>query len=97
LMPVLAQAAGMLRSLGRFVGMPTVVVLLLTGAAIMVLAATRDSQFAQVVAGFVAVLIVLGGIVVMFLVWLKEVNADIDSDRRELKAELDALVEDDEE
>ena len=85
----------MLRSLSRFVGLPAVVVLLLVGVAIMILAAVQDSQAAQVLAGFVAVLVVAASLVMLFFVYLKRLNADIDSDRHELRRELDDLVEDD--
>ncbi|WP_424017820.1 hypothetical protein ACOZ4N_18420 [Halorientalis pallida] len=85
----------MLRSLSRLVGLPAVAVLLVAGVAIMILAAIQDSQAAQVFAGFVAVLVVAASLVMLFFVYLKRLNADIDSDRHELRRELDEIVEDD--
>ncbi len=85
----------MLRSLSRFVGLPAVVVLLLAGVATMILAAVQNSPTVQVLAGFVAVLIVAASIAMLFIVYLKRLNADIDSDRYELRRELDDIVEDD--
>ncbi|RXK51941.1 hypothetical protein [Halorientalis pallida] len=85
----------MLRSLSRLVTLPTVVVLLLVGVAIMILAAIQNSPTAQLLAGFVAVLAVAASLVLLFFVYLKRLNADIDSDRHELRRELDELVEDD--
>ncbi|WP_299265991.1 hypothetical protein [Halorientalis sp.] len=85
----------MLRSLSRVVGLPAVVVLLLVGVAIMVLAATRDSPTAQLFAGLVAVLAVAASLGMLFFVYLKRLNADIDSDRHDLRRELDDIVEDD--
>lgn len=85
----------MLRSLSRFVGLPAVVVLLLAGVATMILAAVQNSPTVQILAGFVAVLIVAASIAMLFIVYLKRLNADIDSDRYELRRELDDIVEDD--
>ncbi|SDF03389.1 hypothetical protein [Halorientalis regularis] len=85
----------MLRSLSRLVGLPAVAVLLVAGIAIMILAAIQNSQTAQVFAGFVAVLVVAASLVMLFAVYLKRLNADIDSDRHELRRELDEMVEDD--
>jgi TRAP-type C4-dicarboxylate transport system permease small subunit len=89
------RVGDMLRSLSRLVGLPAVAVLLVAGIAIMILAAIQNSQTAQVFAGFVAVLVVAASLVMLFAVYLKRLNADIDSDRHELRRELDEMVEDD--
>ncbi|WP_336002154.1 hypothetical protein [Halorientalis halophila] len=86
----------MLRSIGRFVGTPAVVVTLFFGIGMVIVAATRDSQAVQLVAAFVAVLLVFVSLAMLFVVFIKRLNADIDSERHDLRRELDALVEDDE-
>ncbi|MFB6082938.1 MAG: hypothetical protein ABEJ94_01680 [Halorientalis sp.] len=86
----------MLGSLGRLVEPPTVVVLLLSGTAIMIAAALQSDPGLQLLGGLVAVLVIAVALVVLFFVFVKRLNADIDSDRHELRRQLDDIVEDDE-
>lgn len=84
----------MVRSLTEDVGFPAVVALVLSGVAILIWATTLGGQFGQVVAGFVGVLVVLGGLVLTFFVWLKRMNADIGANRHDLERDLDEILED---
>ena len=88
---------GMLGSLGRLIDTPTVVVLLLVGAVIVVATGVQSNPTLQVLGGFVAVLVVVVALLVLFFVFIKRLNEDIDSDRHDLRRQLDDLVEDDEE
>jgi len=96
-MPLPEPVRVMLGSLGRLIDTPTVVVLLLVGAVIMVAAGVQSNPTLQVLGGFVAVLVVVVALLVLFFVFIKRLNADIDSDRHDLRRELDEIVEDDEE
>jgi uncharacterized membrane protein len=96
-MPLPARLGGMLRSLGRLIDTPTVVVLLLVGAVIVVAAGVQSNPTLQLLGGFVAVLVVVVALLVLFFVFIKRLNADIDSDRHDLRRELDEIVEDDDE
>ena len=87
----------MLGSLGRLIDTPTVVVLLLVGAVIVVATGVQSNPTLQVLGGFVAVLVVVVALLVLFFVFIKRLNEDIDSDRHDLRRQLDDLVEDDEE
>ncbi|SEN12344.1 hypothetical protein SAMN05216388_1001418 [Halorientalis persicus] len=87
----------MLRSLGRLIDTPTVVVLLLLGTVIMVAAGVQSNPTLQLLGGFVAVLVIVLALLVLFFVFIKRLNADIDSDRHDLRRELDDIVEDDDE
>lgn len=88
---------GMLGSLARLIDTPTVVVLLLVGAVIVVATGVQSNPTLQVLGGFVAVLVVVVALLVLFFVFIKRLNEDIDSDRHDLRRQLDDLVEDDEE
>ncbi|AQL43429.1 hypothetical protein BV210_12325 [Halorientalis sp. IM1011] len=87
----------MLGSLARLIDTPTVVVLLLVGAVIVVATGVQSNPTLQVLGGFVAVLVVVVALLVLFFVFIKRLNEDIDSDRHDLRRQLDDLVEDDEE
>jgi membrane protein implicated in regulation of membrane protease activity len=76
---------------------PTVVVLLLLGTVIMVAAGVQSNPTLQLLGGFVAVLVIVLALLVLFFVFIKRLNADIDSDRHDLRRELDDIVEDDDE
>lgn len=83
----------MLRSLSEYVGFPAVVGLILGGVAILVLSTTLGGQFGQILAAFVGILVVLGGLGMMFLVWLKRMNADIGSNRRDIERDLEEIMD----
>ncbi len=96
-MPLPEPVGTMLRSLGRLIDTPTVVVLLLLGTVIMVAAGVQSNPTLQLLGGFVAVLVIVLALLVLFFVFIKRLNADIDSDRHDLRRELDDIVEDDDE
>ncbi|MFD1585771.1 hypothetical protein ACFR9U_02150 [Halorientalis brevis] len=83
----------MLGSFTEYVGFPSVVALVLGGIAILVWAATLGGRLGQLVAGFVGVLVVLGGLVLMFFVWLKRMNADIGGNRHDIERDLDDILD----
>jgi uncharacterized membrane protein YqjE len=83
----------MLGALKELVGLRTVVVLLLVGLAILVLAAFSGGPGGQVVAGLIAILVVILGLAMMFAIWIKRMNEDIDSSRHEIRQDLDAAME----
>ena len=95
-MPLPEPVGTMLRSLGRLIDTPTVVVLLLLGAVIMVAAGVQSNPTLQLLGGLLAVLVIVVALLVLFFVFIKRLNADIDSERHDLRRELDEIVDDDE-
>jgi uncharacterized membrane protein len=91
------QQADVLGALGDLIGPPAIVVTLLVAMAMLLVAATTGGAAGQVLAVFVAVAAILAALAMTFFVWLKRANADISSHRADLRDELDAMVEDDEE
>ena len=85
----------MLRSLGTLVDPTTVVVFVLAGTLSFVAAAAIPSPLATALGLGAGLLSVLGALAMAFLVWVKRVNADIDSDRHDIEREVDDLIEKD--
>ncbi|MFB6178625.1 MAG: hypothetical protein ABEI77_02740 [Halorientalis sp.] len=83
----------MLRSLSEFVGFPTVVALVVGGIALLVLAATLGGQAGQLVAAFIGILVVIGGLALMFLIWIKRMNENIGANRRDIERDLDDIMD----
>lgn len=84
----------MLRSLGTLVSPPAVVVLVLAGTVSFVLAAATASPLMTFVGLGLGFLLALAALAMVFLVWLKRVNADIDSDRYDIQREIDEVLAD---
>lgn len=82
----------MWRTLARFVDTPTVVALLFLSALLFVVAATAG-PVGSVLAGGVGILAALGALVMVFLIYLKRVNAEIDDERHDLRRDLDEMLE----
>jgi len=80
-------------SLSEFVGVPAVVVLLVVGLVFLLLSAVLGGRLGQIVAAFIGVLVILSGLGMIFLVWLKRMNEDIAANRDDIKRELDDIVE----
>lgn len=87
----------MVMSLGRLVNLQTFVGLFFVGLVVLLWAAVSGGIVGQIIAVFVAVLMVLGGIALMFLLWIKRMNQDIDTHRTEMREELDRVIEEMEE
>jgi len=87
----------MLRSLGDYVGFPAVIALVLGGVAILVLASTIGGQFGQIVAAFIGIIVVIAGLAMMFAVWIQRMNADIGSNRQDIRRDLDEIMDEDSE
>ena len=83
----------MLRSLSEFVGFPAVVALVLGGVGMLVLAASLGGEFGQILATAVGVLVVLAGLALMGLVWIKRMNEDIGRNRRDIERDLDEILD----
>lgn len=84
---------GKLGSLSDLVGIPAVVATVLVGIVILLVAATSGGQFGRVVAGLIAVLVVIVGLFLMLATWIKRMNADIGSNRADLKRDMDEILE----
>lgn len=82
----------MWRTLARFIETPTVVALLFLSALLFVVAATAG-PVGSVLAGGAGILAALSALVVIFFIYLKRVNAEIDDERHDLQREMDAMLE----
>ena len=83
----------MWRSLKGIVGLPAVVVLLLIGTAVLLFAAVAGGPAGKVLGVLLAIFIVFAALVLAYLTWIERMNADIDSDRTELKRQLDETLD----
>ena len=86
----------MLRSLSTLVSPPAVVVLVLAGTLSFVVAAASASPLVTVAGFGLGFLFVLAALAMVFLVWVKRVNSEIDSDRHDIQREMDEMLEDEE-
>lgn len=83
----------MLRSLSRLVSAPAVVVCLFLGTASFLAAATASGPVATLVAIGGGVCFVFAALVMVYLVWLKRVTAEINSERRDLAREAEEILD----
>jgi O-antigen/teichoic acid export membrane protein len=83
----------MLGTFKKFFGLRSVAVILLFGMAILVFAAWTGGASGQILAAFVAMLVVVIGLAVMFVAWIQRMNEDIDSSRTEIRQDLEAAME----
>lgn len=83
----------MWRHLSRLVGAPTVVVCLFVGTAGFLWAAVNPSPVVTLVGVTAGVFFTLGALAMVYLVWLKRVNRDIDTERHEIRNQLDDVFE----
>lgn len=84
----------MMQSLRSVVGMPAVVILLFLGVALLAVAATSGAALITFFGGILALVCFVLGFAVMFGVYIKRMNQDIDSDRHDLKQQLDEAMQD---
>jgi len=84
----------MWETLRSFVGMPTVVALLFVGAVILIVSAATGGVAGTFLGGLLALVFFVLAFAVLFAVYIRRMNEDIDSDRHELRQELDEMVED---
>lgn len=92
-MPVPWCVASMWNALRSVVGMPAVAILLFLGIAMLVLSATAGGVVGTFFGGILALVCFVLGFAVMFGVYIKRMNEDIDSDRHELRRELDEAMQ----
>jgi ABC-type transport system involved in cytochrome bd biosynthesis fused ATPase/permease subunit len=83
----------MWETLRSLVGMPTAVALLFVGAVILILSAVTGSVASTFLGGLLALVFFVAAFAVLFAVYIRRMNEDIDSDRHELRQELDEMVE----
>jgi uncharacterized membrane protein YdjX (TVP38/TMEM64 family) len=84
----------MWKALRSVVGLPAVAVLLFLGIALLVVSATAGGALGTFFGGILALVCFVLGFAMMFAVYIKRMNEDIDSDRHDLRQELDEAMKD---
>jgi hypothetical protein len=83
----------MLESVSEKVGLPALVALVFGGSVLLLLSATLGGRLGQLLAVFIGLLVIVGGLFMVVVLLIDRMNADIGQNRQDLKEDLDEILE----